>query len=80
LGFTSTRRKLELDTEEAQLERAAVADGSRHIHAIVAPLRDYVRVVLADLGVEIETLFDPVAPYLVSIDGQLVDGPESRLR
>lgn len=37
------------------------------------------RVVLADLGVELETLFGPEASCQVSVDGRLVDGPESRL-
>jgi hypothetical protein len=38
-----------------------------------------VRVVLADLGVELETLFGLEASCQVSVDGRLVDGPESRL-
>lgn len=45
----------------------------------IAPFRDYVRVVLADLGVEVETLFGPHSSCQVTVDGQLVDGPESRL-
>jgi hypothetical protein len=36
-------------------------------------------VVLADLGVEVETLFGPDAACQVTVDGQRVDGPESRL-
>jgi hypothetical protein len=38
-----------------------------------------VRVVLADLGVEVESLLSPDAACQLTVDGQLVDGPESRL-
>ncbi len=43
---------------------------------MTAPFRDYLRVVLADHGGEIETLFGDRA-CLVSVDGQVVDGPDS---
>jgi len=45
----------------------------------VARFRDYVRVVLADLGVGVESFFSPDAACQLTVDGQLVDGPESRL-
>lgn len=43
---------------------------------MIAPFRDYLRVVLADHGGEIEDLFGDSA-CLVSVDGQVVDGPNS---
>jgi hypothetical protein len=53
----------------------------------IAPFRDYVRVVLADLGVEVETLFGPDASCQVSMARRIClnrrereeDDPRTRL-
>jgi len=44
----------------------------------VAPFRDYLRLVLADHGAEIQDLFGDRA-HLVSLDGRWVDGPDATL-
>jgi hypothetical protein len=67
------------ETEMLELGAALARTADILRPGMTAPFRDYVRVVLADLSVEIGTLFGPGASYLVSVDGQLVDGPESRL-
>jgi hypothetical protein len=67
------------ETEMLELGAALARTADVLRPGMTVPFRDYVRVALADLGVEIETLFAPGASYLVSVDGQLVDGPESRL-
>jgi hypothetical protein len=43
---------------------------------MIAPFRDYLRVVLADHGGEVKDLFGD-ATCLVSVDGQVVEGPDS---
>lgn len=67
------------ETELIELGTALARTGDVLRPGSTAPFRDYVRVVLADLGVAVETLFSPDGACQVTVDGQLVDGPESRL-
>ena len=67
------------ETELIELGTASARTSDVLRPASTAPFRDYVRVVLADLGVAVETLFSPEAARQVTVDGQPVDGPESRL-
>jgi len=64
------------ETELLELGTALARTADVLRPGVIAPFRDYLRVVLADRGRQIETLFGDSA-CLVSVDGRVVDGPDS---